>query len=39
MNTEMNTELAILFVLWGSLIVGVVFFGLFKKTPEASSDE
>lgn len=35
----MITELAILFVLWASLIVGVIFFGLFKKTPEASNDE
>lgn len=35
----MNIELAILFVLWTCLIIGVIFFGLFKKTPEASNDE
>lgn len=35
----MNIELAILIVLWLSLIVWVIFFGLVKKTPEASNDD
>lgn len=33
----MNTELIILFVLWTSLIIGVIFFGLIKK--DAPCDE